>query len=58
MVMESMQPGDVTETCADISRMQAEYGYNPKVTLREGIGRFVEWFQSYQATAPIEQASV
>ncbi|MEO0551102.1 MAG: GDP-mannose 4,6-dehydratase [Pseudomonadota bacterium] len=49
MVMEAMQPGDVTETCADISRMQADYGYNPKVTLEDGIGQFVDWYRSHRA---------
>lgn len=47
MAMEPMQPGDVTETCADISRMQADYGYTPKVSLSEGIDRFVQWFRSH-----------
>lgn len=45
MVMEPMQPGDVTETCADISAMQRDYGYAPEVSLREGIGKFVDWYR-------------
>lgn len=49
MKMEPMQPGDVTETCADISRMQADYGYAPQVSLATGIGRFVDWFRGYEA---------
>ena len=44
IALEPMQPGDVTETCADISRMHADYGYDPQVSLAEGIGRFVDWF--------------
>ena len=44
IALEPMQPGDVTETCADISKMQADFGYDPKVSLRDGIGRFVDWF--------------
>ena len=43
--MEPMQPGDVTETCADITRMQTDYGYAPKVSLSDGISRFVSWFR-------------
>ncbi|WOR16466.1 NAD-dependent epimerase/dehydratase family protein [Hyphomonas sp. FCG-A18] len=43
--MEPMQPGDVTETCADITRMQTDYGYAPKVALSDGISRFVSWFR-------------
>ena len=44
IALEPMQPGDVTETCADISKMQADFGYDPKVSLRDGIGSFVDWF--------------
>jgi len=42
-----MQAGDVTETYADISRLQALTGYAPKVTLEAGIPRFVDWYRSY-----------
>ena len=51
IALEPMQPGDVTETCADITRMQADYGYNPVVSLDEGIGRFVDWFKSQRVAA-------
>ena len=42
--MQPMQPGDVTATFADISKIAALTGYSPKVALAEGIGRFVEWY--------------
>jgi UDP-glucuronate 4-epimerase len=42
-----MQPGDVTETFADISRLQTLTGYAPKVTLEEGIPRFVTWYREH-----------
>jgi UDP-glucuronate 4-epimerase len=51
MAMEPMQPGDVTETCADITRMKTDYGYDPKVSLGEGIDRFVEWFRTQRVEA-------
>ena len=51
MAMEPMQPGDVTETCADISRMQADYGYNPQVSLEDGLSAFVEWFRSQRVAS-------
>jgi UDP-glucuronate 4-epimerase len=38
-----MQPGDVTATFADISRLNALTGYQPKVTIEEGLPRFVAW---------------
>lgn len=45
--LEPMQPGDVRETYADISESERELGYSPKVTIDEGIPRFVDWFRSY-----------
>ena len=41
------QPGDMFETCADLTRIQAEIGFAPKVPLEEGLRRFVEWFREY-----------
>lgn len=43
-------PGDVRETYADISRAARDFGFAPKVSLGEGIERFVAWFKSYQET--------
>ena len=37
-------PGDVPITWADISKARALLGYNPKVSLEEGIERFVRWY--------------
>ncbi|MCW2926556.1 MAG: NAD-dependent epimerase/dehydratase [Thermoleophilia bacterium] len=39
------QPGDVRHTSADTSRAQAALGFEPKITLREGLGREVEWLR-------------
>lgn len=41
------QPGDMFETCADLTRVQAAIGFAPKVSLEEGLKRFVEWFRGY-----------
>jgi len=40
------QPGDVPQTYADISKAKRLLGYNPKVTLEEGIKRFFEWYKN------------
>jgi len=45
--MRPMQPGDVTATYADISRLNALCGYQPKVSLEQGLPRFVEWYRGY-----------
>ena len=41
------QPGDMFETCADLTRVQAAIGFAPKVPLEEGLRRFVAWFRDY-----------
>ncbi len=42
-----LQPGDVAETFADITRSQADLGFTPKITIEEGLPRFVAWFRDY-----------
>lgn len=39
------QPGDVPVTYADINRARRELGYAPKVSIEEGIERFVAWYR-------------
>ena len=41
-----MQAGDVYQTNADCSRLEAEMGYRPHVTLHEGIWKFMDWYKS------------
>ncbi|MSU51161.1 MAG: NAD-dependent epimerase/dehydratase family protein [Opitutus sp.] len=41
------QPGDMFETCADLTRIQAAIQFAPKVPLEEGLRRFVAWFRTY-----------
>lgn len=45
-----MQPGDVPETYADVDDLMAEVGFKPGTSIREGIGRFVEWYREYYST--------
>lgn len=42
-----MQLGDVTQTYADIEYSQKKIGYSPKVSISEGVPRFIEWYKSY-----------
>jgi UDP-glucuronate 4-epimerase len=44
-IMKPMQPGDVTSTYADVSRLNALTGYAPKIMLREGLEKFVAWYR-------------
>ena len=47
-VMRPMQPGDVTATYADISKLNALCGYQPKVPLKIGLEKFVAWWRQYE----------
>ena len=42
-----MQAGDVPETYADTSALEAAVGFKPSTSLEDGISRFVEWYKSY-----------
>ncbi|MGH6791833.1 MAG: NAD-dependent epimerase [Methyloceanibacter sp.] len=42
-----LQPGDVPRTYADIDALARDIGFRPKVSIEEGIRRFVEWYRSY-----------
>ncbi len=41
------QPGDMVETCASIDRLREAIGFEPKVSLEDGLRKFVEWFRGY-----------
>jgi len=45
--MLPMQPGDVEKTWADVSPLQEDYSYNPKVTISEGVPKFINWYKNY-----------
>ena len=42
-----MQPGDVLLTYADSERLEADYGFTPKIGIREGLRHFAEWYKAY-----------
>ncbi len=42
-----MQPGDVYQTHADISKAKKLLKYNPKTKLEEGIKNFLDWYLKY-----------
>ena len=43
---QPLQPGDVPQTYADITKARRLLGYNPQTQIEEGLHRFVEWFRS------------
>ena len=42
-----MQPGDVPTTYADADALERDYGFMPKITLREGLRQFARWYKDY-----------
>ena len=42
-----MQPGDVARTEADVDETRAVLDYAPKVSIEEGVGRFVDWYRDF-----------
>jgi UDP-glucuronate 4-epimerase len=43
---QPLQPGDVPQTFADISKARRLLGYDPRTPIEEGMRRFVEWFRT------------
>ena len=42
-----MQPGDVPTTYADATALERDFGFTPKITLREGLRHFAEWYKAF-----------
>ena len=51
-IMRPMQPGDVTATYADVSKLHALTGYAPKVMLEDGLKRFAAWYRGFYGNLP------
>ncbi len=46
-VLVPMQPGDVPVTFADTAAMERDFGFTPKIGIREGLSKFAEWYKDY-----------
>ena len=42
-----LQAGDVLETLANVSQLEAAVGFRPSTPVAAGIARFVEWYRAY-----------
>jgi UDP-glucuronate 4-epimerase len=45
--MLPMQPGDVTETFADVTELMRDTGFKPRTSIEEGLRDFVAWYRDY-----------
>jgi nucleoside-diphosphate-sugar epimerase len=43
-----MQPGDVPVTYADSEALEQDYGFTPKISIRQGLRAFAEWYKTYR----------
>ena len=44
---ETLQPGDVPATYADVEDLVRDVGFKPATTIEEGVRRFVAWYRQY-----------
>ena len=42
-----IQPGDVPMTFADNNKLFETINYKPKISIKEGISNFVDWYKKY-----------
>ena len=42
-----LQPGDVPNTFADVSELQAATDFRPRTPVKEGVRRFIEWYRAF-----------
>jgi UDP-glucuronate 4-epimerase len=47
--MLPMQPGDVADSFADVSEISRAIGYSPRVSYREGVKAFVDWYREFHS---------
>jgi len=47
MEMLPMQPGDVTVTYADTTKLMNNTGYKPSTSLKDGVTAFIKWYNNY-----------
>ena len=45
------RPGDIPKSWAGIDLARDTFGYEPHVSLREGLARTVEWYQNHESAA-------
>jgi len=46
-IYKNPRPGDIRQSYADISKARKTLGYEPKVALRDGLEKLVEWYTGF-----------
>jgi UDP-glucuronate 4-epimerase len=47
MNMMPIQDGDVPATYADVSDLEKEIGFKPQTSVKDGVGKFIDWYLKY-----------
>jgi dTDP-L-rhamnose 4-epimerase len=55
-VLDRCRVGDIRHCYADISRIEGELGFRPKVEFEEGMGDLLEWLHSQRAEDHVQEA--
>jgi UDP-glucuronate 4-epimerase len=37
----------VYQTYADVSELEKDFGFKPRTTIQEGLGKFAKWYKEY-----------
>ena len=51
-----MQAGDVPITYADSAGLERDYGFTPKIGIRQGLRAFAEWYKDYYGAGAAEES--
>ena len=43
-----LHPGDILETCANTADLASAVGFQPRTSITDGIGCFVDWYRAYR----------
>ena len=42
-----LQPGDVSDTYANVDNLKNKFNYKPSTSVKDGVSRFVKWYKNY-----------
>ena len=43
----TIEPGDVPVTYADSTALERDFGFTPRISIREGLREFAQWYKAY-----------
>ena len=48
LIFEDIQDGDVENTWADITETSIDLAYEPNISIKDGLGKFMDWYKKYE----------